>query len=204
MTALLRKTMKIRTVGDPVLEQRAKEIKEIDDDLRQLAVRMVNTMYQHNGVGLAGNQVGMLKRIIVIDSGTDDEPEEDGAPPPCLSPGERELNPRMPVALINPQILSRSDATSVFHEGCLSLPKLYADVKRSTSVLLRATLLDGRQIELDCGGFLARILQHEIDHLDGIVFVQKAEEEDFRKIEPSVRLLAGKAGSKHYKVKRLI
>lgn len=196
------KKLSIRYFGDPILAAKAKPVEEITDDIRALAADMLELMYEKNGIGLAGNQVGLPLKIVVIDIGP--EEDEDGKPLLPSTPGEMELLPKMPVALINPEIVSYSDDLSDFDEGCLSVPKLYANVKRPSRVVLKTQLLDGSSLTAECGGLLARVLQHELDHLDGIVFVQKAEEEDYSKIEGGVEKLIRKNGPRGFKVKRLV
>lgn len=196
------KNLKIRLLGDPVLCAKAKPVGAIDDSIRELSARMIQTMYDSNGIGLAGNQIGELRRIVVIH--VDPAKDEDGHIIPPDSPGEEFLLPKMPVTLINPEIVSRSEDTCVYEEGCLSVPKLYADVVRSRRVVLKSTLLDGSSILLECGGLLARCIQHELDHLDGVVFVQRAEEAAYRTIEPGIRKLLRKGGYKNFTVRRLV
>lgn len=196
------KKLSIRYFGDPILAAKAKPVEELTDDIRALAADMLELMYEKNGIGLAGNQVGLPLKIVVIDISP--EEDEDGKPIPPSTPGEMELLPKMPVALINPEIVSYSDDLSDFDEGCLSVPKLYANVKRPSRVVLKTQLLDGSSLTAECGGLLARVLQHELDHLDGIVFVQKAEEEDYSKIESGVEKLIRKNGPRGFKVKRLV
>lgn len=192
----------MRYFGDPVLAAKAKPIEEITDEIRELSGKMIQLMYDKNGIGLAGNQVGLPLKIVVIDI----EPPEDenGNPVAPQTPGEIELLPKMPITLINPEIVSYSDDLCDFDEGCLSVPKLYANVKRPSSVVLKSQLLDGTSIFAECGGLLARVIQHELDHLDGIVFVQKAENEDYQKIEAGVEKLIRKNGPRNFKVKRLV
>ena len=134
----------LRYFGDPVLAAKAKPIDEITDDIRTLAAEMVELMYEKNGVGLAGNQVGIPLKIVVIDAG--EETDENGNPVPPSTPGEMELLPKMPVALINPEIISYSDDQCDFDEGCLSVPKLYANVKRPSRVVLKTQFLDGSSL----------------------------------------------------------
>lgn len=196
------KNLKLRFLGDPILCAKAKKIEVIDDSIRQLSARMIQTMYDSNGIGLAGNQVGELLRIVVIH--VDPAKDEEGHVIPPDSPGEEFLLPKMPVTLINPEIVSFSEDTCAYEEGCLSVPKLYADVVRSRRIVLRSTLLDGSSVLLECGGLLARCIQHELDHLDGVVFVQRAEEEAYRAIEPGIRKLLRKGGYKNFTVRRLV
>lgn len=142
--------LNIRKNGDPVLRMKAREVREIDDNIRRLVKDMFDTMYDANGVGLAAPQVGISKRIIVVDTGD------------------------LPIALINPVILERiGENTSV--EGCLSIPGVQGEVTRAERVSVKGTTLDGKEHEFHAEGLFARALQHEIDHLDGILFIDKAE-----------------------------
>lgn len=142
----------MRYLGDPVLRVEAEEIDTIGDDLRALARDMFDTMYAEDGVGLAGPQVGVGRRIIVVD------PREDGV---------------QPLALINPEVVSESDEIDRAEEGCLSIPGLRELVDRRAAVVVEATDLEGEPVRLEAGGLLARILQHEIDHLDGVLFLDR-------------------------------
>lgn len=194
--------LKMRYFGDPVLAAKAAPVEVITDEIRALGGAMIRCMYEKDGIGLAGNQVGILKRIVTLHIGAPEN--KNGHPLPDLSPGEKELLPEMPVVLINPEILSFSDVLCDFEEGCLSVPGLYARVRRPASVVLKSHLLDGTSVLAECGGLLARALQHELDHLDGIVFVQRSLEEDYRLIRPGVEKLIRKNGPRGFKVRRLV
>ncbi|AGB40847.1 peptide deformylase [Halobacteroides halobius DSM 5150] len=141
--------LKIREVGDPVLRTTAKEVTEVTDKTRQLLDNMVETMYDAEGVGLAAPQIGISKRIVVIDVGS-------GV-----------------VELINPQIIDKSEKTYVDQEGCLSIPGETGKVERAFEVTVRALNRDGEKFEVEGKGLLARALQHEIDHLEGKLFTDK-------------------------------
>ncbi len=196
-----KKELTMRIIGDPVLHQVAKPVEKIDDALVDLAERMLHLMYETNGVGLAAPQVGKSIRMFVLDV---EQPEdEDGHPIPVSSPGEIQLLPQMPMAFINPEVTPAGTEESVFEEGCLSVPKLYAAVKRPTTIMLKATLLNGKEICMECGGFLARAIQHENDHLDGIVYVQKLEDEPLESIAKGLEKILKKNGKSNYKLKRL-
>lgn len=138
----------------PVLRQRAEPITEITPELRKLARDMLETMYAAHGIGLAGNQVGVLRQIIVVDIG-----EEEGM--------------EQPLVLLNPQLIAISDETAEMEEGCLSLPELRESLTRPAAVQLRYLDLHGTERQLETEGLLARVLQHEIDHLQGIYFVDR-------------------------------
>lgn len=146
---------KIRTLGDPVLEKVAKPVTEVNEKIKELAYDMLDTMYTANGVGLAAPQIGVLKRIAVID----------------VSPeGNR------PIVLINPVIVSAS-GSQTGDEGCLSVPGKAGCVTRPNEVTVRALNLKNKEIEVKGTELLARALCHELDHLDGIVYVEKVEGE---------------------------
>ena len=141
----------IRKLGDDILRKKCRPVEEIDDRILTLLDDMAQTMYEANGVGLAAPQIGILKRIAVIDVG-------DGI-----------------IELINPEIISVC-GSEVADEGCLSVPGKYGKVERPTEVTVRATDRDGNEYEITGEGLLARALCHEIDHLDGVVFVDKVIE----------------------------
>lgn len=138
--------------GDPILEMRAEEIKEIDDDLRAFVADLTETMYVRDGIGLAANQVGSLRRVAVIDPSGGKEPD-------AL------------IVLINPDIIETSDDLVEFNEGCLSFPEIHIDVVRPNAIKVRALTLDGEEMLYEVDGMLARIFQHEIDHLNGVLFI---------------------------------
>lgn len=142
----------IRVFGDPVLSQRCTEVDEIDAALAKLAQDMIVTMYDAPGVGLAANQVGVRKRLFVYDSG-------DGS-------GAH--------TVINP-VLSEHAGEWTYEEGCLSVPKQYFPITRSNSVLLTGIDLDGNDIEIQADEYLAKIFQHEVDHLDGKLLLTRLD-----------------------------
>jgi peptide deformylase len=141
----------IRVVPDPVLREIAKPIEEINDDIVTLSENMIETMILAHGAGLAANQVGFPIQLIVIDA--------------SLNPRKKEH-----IVLINPVIIEK-DLEENAEEGCLSVPGYYEYVKRAKKVLARATDINGKTIEFDCEGQLARALQHETDHLKGVLFI---------------------------------
>jgi len=138
-----------------VLKEKAEEVKEFNQEVRDLVNDMFETMYKRGGVGLAANQVGVLKRVVVIDLHSRTEKQ-----------GKEQL------VLINPEIISQ-EGEVVKEEGCLSLPGLYRKVKRAAYVKVKAQNVEGEEFELEAEGLLARALQHEIDHLNGIVFIDR-------------------------------
>ncbi|MDH3662472.1 MAG: peptide deformylase [Alphaproteobacteria bacterium] len=136
---------------DPRLTAPCEPVEAVDGALQRLMDDMLETMYKAPGIGLAAPQVGVMKRFFVVDVG--------------------EENARDPRFFINPEITDRSETTSVYEEGCLSLPKQFADVERSDAVSLRYRDRRGAERTLDADGMLARCIQHEMDHLDGILFI---------------------------------
>ena len=141
-------------VPDPVLKQRATEIESITDAVRVQAANMIETMYDAPGIGLAANQVNMLNRLIVLD------------------PDYRHNNDsRSALVMINPEIVWQSEEFSVMEEGCLSIPQQFAEVERPASVRVRYVDLQGDQKEWIGEGLASHCVQHEIDHLNGVLFV---------------------------------
>ena len=154
--------------GDPILRAKGQRIEEIDDRLRQLASDMIETMHAAHGVGLAAQQVGEALQLTVLDvSAVEDRPS-------ALKLNGQETDPKtaMPLVLINPEIeLNRE--TEIGVEGCLSFPEITADIERAQSVTVRAQNLEGAIVQIEAGGFLARAIQHEGDHLNGILFIDR-------------------------------
>lgn len=141
-------------VPDPVLKQVAKEVGGVDEALRAQVEKMLHTMYRAPGIGLAANQVGLLNRVIVMDTAQREEPET-----------------RDPIAMINPEIIWESEEPSVWEEGCLSIPGQYADVERPLKVRVQYIDLSGKKQEGEFEGLASHCVQHEIDHLNGVLFI---------------------------------
>ncbi|MDB5692882.1 MAG: peptide deformylase [Alphaproteobacteria bacterium] len=142
---------------DPLLRQISSPVAEVTEEIRMLVDDMLETMYAAPGIGLAAIQVGVPKRVLVIDL---QEPEEEGGEPV-----------RDPLVFINPEILRASDVLQVYNEGCLSVPEMYAEVERPDSIRARWLDRDGKAHEKDLDGLLAICLQHEMDHLEGVLFI---------------------------------
>jgi len=155
--------LEIRRFGDPILRSPGLPVVEFDSRLRTLAADMHETMAAAPGVGLAAPQVGVPRRLFTFDSG-----EESGS-------------------YANPEIVWRSDETQDGEEGCLSIPGVYFPVVRAMKVRIRAQELDGSPVEREAEAFLARIFQHEIDHLDGVLFVDRLEAEHRREAMRAIR-----------------
>ena len=140
----------LHLLGSPVLRQRAADVTRVDDEVRQLVDDLFETMRAAKGVGLAANQIGVARRVAVVDVG-------------------EELPP--PLVLINPVITKRSDEVETAEEGCLSIPEIFGDVERPFDISVAALDRDGKPYTLEVSGYKARAIQHEIDHLDGILFL---------------------------------
>ena len=137
---------------DPRLKLKAKPVAKVDDETRLLMADMLETMYAAPGIGLAAPQVGVARRILVVDVSREDEP-------------------RQPFKIANPQILWHSEELATYNEGCLSLPEHYADVSRPAKIRLRYLDEQNEIRELEAEGLLATCIQHEMDHLEGVLFV---------------------------------
>jgi len=137
---------------DPLLRQISRPLERVDDPLRKLADDMLETMYDAPGIGLAAIQIGEPLRMLVIDLAKEDEKPA-------------------PQVFINPEVLERSEERSVYEEGCLSIPDYYAEVERPASVRVKFLDRDGKEQEITADGLLATCLQHEMDHLNGVLFI---------------------------------
>jgi peptide deformylase len=155
--------------GDPVLRAKGNRIETIDDRIRELAANMIETMHAAHGVGLAAQQIGEALQLTVLDISA---VEDDW--PSTLKLDGKDIDPKtaMPLVLINPEIELRGE-TEVGVEGCLSLPEITGDIERAESVMVRAQTLEGGTIQIEAGAFLARAIQHEGDHLNGILFIDR-------------------------------
>ena len=143
---------KIIIEPDPILRKKCSPLEKVDDQTRKLMKDMLKTMYEAPGIGLAAIQIGILKRIVVIDISKDEEKKS-------------------PLFLINPEITFRSKKTSVYEEGCLSLPGQFAEIERPAECHLKYLDFDGKIKELKAEGLLSTCIQHEVDHLNGILFI---------------------------------
>lgn len=144
--------LRILTAPDPRLKQKAVPVGQVDDTLRRLMSDMLETMYAAPGIGLAAPQVGVSQRVIVVDVG-------------------KEETDRQPIRMANPEVVAVSDDDNTYEEGCLSVPEHYAAVVRPRAVSVRYWDENGETREIEAEGLLATVLQHEIDHLDGILFI---------------------------------
>jgi peptide deformylase len=144
----------IRTLGDPVLREQARPVDKFDDELAALSRRMITVMRDAPGVGLAATQLGVVQRVLVYE--VDDDP----------------------VTLVNPRIVAASRETEVAEEGCLSLPGMNLQVERALVVHVRARDVRGRRLDFEAEGLEARVIQHETDHLDGILILERATRDE--------------------------
>src|SRR5947207_6075691 len=161
-------SLPILQYGEPVLRAKGDRIEEIDDHIRELVANMIETMHAANGVGLAAQQIGEALQLTVLDnSQVEDRPS-------MLRLNGKELDPKtaMPLVLINPEI-ELLDETEVGVEGCLSFPEITGQIERTKSVRARAQTLENATIQIEASGFLARAIQHEDDHLNGILFIDR-------------------------------
>ena len=152
--------MSIRILGDEVLREKALPIEEINDEIRELAREMLVVMKDTDGIGLAGPQVGVSKRIFVVNA-------DDGV--------DR--------VFINPQIIGTSTEICGYEEGCLSIPGVYENVNRPERITIQAQNENGRRITMEAEGLLARVIQHEYDHLEGVLFIDRINPSRKEKIE---------------------
>jgi peptide deformylase len=143
--------MEISRYGDPVLTARAAPVTEINDEVRALAQTMLETMYENEGIGLAAPQVGVSLRLIVLDIGAG------------------------PLILVNPEIVARRGDREPGEEGCLSLPKIYLSLDRYQWIKVKGLDMNGQEVALEASGLLARVIQHEVDHLDGFCIADRAD-----------------------------
>ena len=183
----------VRTLGDRTLRKTADPVSVVDAEIRALAEDMIRAMRAYDGIGIAAPQVGVPLRLVVFDVPTPEDTAE------SLSPGEAALLPRMPLAVVNPEILERSDDLSEYDEGCLSVPGIFAPVVRPRRVVFRAALLDGTVVEYACGGLLGRCVQHELDHLDGILFTDRVAPDEQLKILPKLEQLKEYGSKPNYR-----
>jgi peptide deformylase len=147
----------LRYDPDPILREKARRIKSFDAGLRKLAADMLETMHATNGVGLAAPQIGQSIRLLVAE----------------LEPDEKEGQRGFKVMLCNPEIVKSSDEMASDYEGCLSIPGWVAEVPRHVSIVVKGQSIEGKEVRIKAEDYFARVLQHEIDHLNGILFTDR-------------------------------
>tara|TARA_B100000123_G_scaffold254959_1_gene217039 strand:+ start:205 stop:729 length:525 start_codon:yes stop_codon:yes gene_type:complete len=143
---------KIVIEPDAILRKKSDPLEKVDNDIRKLLNEMLETMYSAPGIGLAAVQIGILKRVIVIDT-------------------SKEKEKKNPIFMINPEIISKSNKTSIYEEGCLSLPGHFAEIERPAECLVKFLDYNGKEKEINADGLLATVIQHEVDHLNGVLFI---------------------------------
>ena len=163
---------KIKTLGDPVLKKGTEEVSEFNEELAEIVENMIDTMYRDNGIGLAAPQVGISKKIIVVD--------------PTFGDDENALRD-----MINPEIIETGDECEL-EEGCLSIPDIHGMVTRPDAVTVEALDRDGNPFKKRYQGMEARIIMHENDHLNGVLFPDRMSKQDRKEIEPKLALLKKK------------
>jgi peptide deformylase len=179
--------LEIRTYGDPVLRQKGARIEKIAPEIKKLVADMFDTMYDARGVGLAAQQVGHALQLTVVDvRGIKDRPS-------TMQVNGKTVDPEalMPLVLINPE-LKLSGETFTGAEGCLSFPEIFADISRPSEVEVTAMDEKGHQVSFRAGGLLAKAVQHEFDHLQGILFIDRMKSETKRELKSELDALAEK------------
>ncbi|MCB0731874.1 MAG: peptide deformylase [Ignavibacteriae bacterium] len=166
----------ITIYGDKILKQTVKPIDKIDDEIIEIIQNMFETMRNANGVGLAGNQVGLDKQIFVID----------------ISPVEG-CEHIKPIAMINPKIVKKSDDTIIMEEGCLSLPTLRAEIERPENIIIKYLSPAEQEEEIEADDFFARVIQHEYDHLIGKMIPDRVDEKERQKMTELLKLINNRA-----------
>ena len=161
---------KLQTYGGETLKQISETVTEFNRDLAVLAENMIKANRQLNGIGLAAVQIGVLKRVVILEV-----PANSMGNPP--TPGEIQYLSQMPMVLVNPEIVEYNNELAPYDEGCLSVPGIYAEVIRPRVIKVKAQDLNGSSFEFECGGLLARCIQHEVDHLNGLTFVDRLSPE---------------------------
>ena len=177
--------LEIRKYGDPILRQKGARIEKITPEIKKLVADMFDTMYDARGVGLAAQQVGHALQLTVVDvRGIKDRPS-------TMQVNGKTVDPEahMPLVLINPELeLSGENFTGA--EGCLSFPEVFADISRPADVEVTATDEKGHKVSFHAGGLLAKAVQHEFDHLQGILFIDRMKSETKRELKPELDALA--------------
>lgn len=176
--------LRVTIYEEPVLRKKGKPITRFDGELGELIREMINTMYEESGIGLAAQQIGRALQLCVIDvRGCDDDffYQLDGRQPP--------LELFMPMAVINPELEVLPGKETTYEEGCLSFPEVRGDVKRPDAVRLKFQDAGGASHLLECTGILSRCVQHEVDHLNGVLFIDRMDKKTLRKLDKRLKQL---------------
>jgi len=178
-------SLKLRYFGDPVLRQSGRKIEKFDDQLATLSQEMIEVMRESDGIGLAAQQIGIAEQFCVMDV-----PEHPDYPILCVLDGKA-LSPSllMPMSLANPVVSPLPSDEYYYEEGCLSFPGINADVARPEKISVSYQDMDGVAHTLECDGLLARCIQHEVDHLNGVLFIDRMEKETYAEIKKEVQSL---------------
>ena len=181
------KSLPMCNYGNPVLREQSVPVEVVDAAVEELAASMLVTMDEQEGIGLAAPQVGQNIRMITLNVPLPNDTED--SPPFSNTPGELVLLNQMPMVLINPQLSVFSEQLFEYNEGCLSMPGIRGWVVRPEFVQLDATTVNGATAAFRCGGLLSRCLQHEVDHLDGVLFTDRMEADDLAQLEGALNKL---------------
>lgn len=178
--------LRITQYGEPVLREKGKPITRFDPSLRDLALSMIETMHEARGIGLAAQQIGIAAMLCVVDLHQDGVDNGftysfDGKQPP--------LDLWMPLVLVNPVIESVSKETDICEEGCLSFPGIHGEIERPDGIQVSFQDTEGKSHTLVCNGYLARCVQHEVDHLNGVLFIDRMEKDSLRDAKAAIRRL---------------
>lgn len=178
-------SLRLRYFGDPVLRQSGRKIEKFDDQLASLSQEMIEVMRESDGIGLAAQQIGIAEQLCVMDV-----PEHPEYPILCVLDGKA-LSPSllMPMSLANPVVSPLPSDEYYYEEGCLSFPGINADVARPEKISVSYQDMDGVAHTLECDGLLARCIQHEVDHLNGVLFIDRMEKETYAEIKKEVQSL---------------
>ena len=178
-------SLRLRYFGDPVLRQSGRKIEKFDDQLASLSQEMIEVMRESDGIGLAAQQIGIAEQFCVMDV-----PEHPEYPILCVLDGKA-LSPSllMPMSLANPVVSPLPSDEYYYEEGCLSFPGINADVARPEKISVSYQDMDGVAHTLECDGLLARCIQHEVDHLNGVLFIDRMEKETYAEIKKEVQSL---------------
>ncbi|MBT3667897.1 MAG: peptide deformylase [Opitutae bacterium] len=177
--------LNISMYGESILTQKGKKITDFSNDLKKLYQDMLDTMYREEGIGLAAQQVGLALQFCVIDV-----PSHPEFPITCVLDGNS-ISPQllMPMVLINPTIKFLPSDEYYYEEGCLSFPEIKADVARPELIIVQYQDIDGSTHNLECDGLLGRCIQHEVDHLNGILFIDRMEKDAYTEIKRDIQAL---------------
>ena len=188
---MIKNRLNIRYYGNPILKKTSSTIDKITEETKVLSAKMIEMMHEKNAVGLAAPQVGISQNLIVIDFSPDGAYKkyrfQDN--PVAIFPDEALLLSQMPIVLINPEIISFGIEMLTIEEGCVSIPEISAPVTRASTIVLKAQMLSNEVINIHCASFLARVVQHEVDHLAGTLFVDRLSTDDYKTIKKKLEKL---------------